>query len=320
MKNCHLSLMVLMAGIAFTTFTEAAPSRLISGEIAADQSQAIIAPMSPSWNLRIDWMAEEGSLLKVGDLAVRFDNSANDSQIQTVTDTIEKTRAEGARTVARLEKAAALAGYDIKTARIRVQLATNEALIEARFIGALNYADNQLMLSRAEQDLLKAEKNAEDQEKKLTEATLKTALDEAQIETNLAWFQQLTEGNSIYAELDGSILYKSNPWGRNKFRAGDDVQTSVHVADVVNNANMYVRLYINAVDRPNMEVEQAVKIYLDAYPGKPYFGRITKLLAQGESRQEWGKGLYMQGRVEFDPGQELPELMPGMSVLVEVSQ
>ncbi|MCF6224816.1 MAG: HlyD family efflux transporter periplasmic adaptor subunit [Xanthomonadales bacterium] len=291
---------------------------LISGEIAADQSQKIIAPMSANWNLRLDWMAEEGSWLNQGDIAVRFDNSANDSQITQTEERHEKARSEGARTSVRLEKEEQLARFDAEIAKIREQLASNEARIQANFIGELNYADNQLALTRAQQAREKAEADAVDRLQKLKEARLKTSLDQGMAENDKLWFQKLTDGNLIRAEMDGFILYKRHPWNRSKFRAGDNVQTSFYVAEIVDTRNMYVRLYINAVDRAHLELESPVKIYLDAHPDKVFSGKITEMLTQGDSRKEWGKGLYMQGRVAFDSGQELPELMPGMSVLVVI--
>lgn len=315
----HRSTIIFIFGLVLAGSLQAKEAILISGEVAADQSQKIIAPMSANWSLRIDWMAEEGALLKQGDIAVRFDNSANDNQIQQTREKHQKTRSEGERTIARLMKEEQLARYDAQITKIRQQLAENEAKIEARFIGELNYSDNQLALSRARQALIKAEEDAGDRLQKLKEARLKLELDQTMADNDLIWFQKLTEGNVITAGLDGFILYKRHPWTRSKFRAGDNVRTSFYVAEVVDTRKMYVRLFINAVDRTRLELESPVKIFLDAYPGKIYSGKITEMLVQGESRKEWGKGLYMQGRVEFDPDQDLPGLMPGMSALVEAS-
>ncbi|MCF6262683.1 MAG: HlyD family efflux transporter periplasmic adaptor subunit [Xanthomonadales bacterium] len=318
MKLYPQVLIILLSACLSSSLLAADDTILISGEIAADQSQKIIAPMSANWNLRLDWMAEEGSWLNQGDIAVRFDNSANDNQIIQTEERRQRTRSEGARTSARLEKEEQLARFDAEIAKIREQLASNEARIQADFIGELNYADNQLALTRAQQAREKAEADAVDRLQKLKEARLKTSLDQSMAENDKLWFQKLTDGNLIKAEMDGFILYKRHPWNRSKFRAGDNVQTSFYVAEIVDTRNMYVRLFINAVDRAHLELESPVKIYLDAHPDKEFSGKITEMLAQGESRKEWGKGLYMQGRVVFDSDQDLPELMPGMSVLVEL--
>lgn len=309
---------VLLYSLLSNNLLAAEGAILISGEIAAAQAQKIIAPMSSTWSLRLDWMAEEGSWLNQGDVAVRFDNSANDNQIIQAEERHEKTRSAGARNIAQLEKEEQLARYDAEIAIIREQLASTEARIQANFIGELNYADNQLALTRAQQAQVKAQADAVDRLQKLKEARIKLSLDRSMAENDKLWFQKLTDGNLIKAEMDGFILYKRHPWNRSKFRAGDNVQTSFYVAEIVDTRNMYVRLFINAVDRAHLELESSVKIFLDAYPGKVFSGKITEMLAQGESRKEWGKGLYMQGRVSFDPDQNLPELMPGMSVLVEL--
>ena len=309
----------LCLGIMFVSAQIFAQTILVSGEIAADQTQKIIAPMSANWQLRIDWMADEGTFLKQGEPAVRFDNSANDSQILQVTEKNEQAQAEGERTIARLEKEVALANSDVEIAKIRVQLAKNEAIIEARYIGELNHADNQLALSRAQQVLSKAHRDAGHFSQQLKEARIKTELDQSISKNDLNWFQALSSGNSVSAEMDGFLLYKKHPWTRSKFKAGDNVQTSFYIAEVLDTSNMYVRLFINAVDRTHLNTEDSVKIFLDAYPEKSYQGKIIDMQIQGESRKEWGNGLYMQGRVEFVPGQNLPELIPGMSALVELS-
>ncbi len=319
MKN-GLTIAWLFLGIMFASPQIFADAILVSGEIAADQSQKIIAPMSANWQLRIDWMADEGTFLKKGEPAARFDNSANDSQILQVKEKNDQAQAEGERNIARLEKEVALANSDAEIAKIRLQLAKNEAIIEARYIGELNHADNQLALSRAQQALNKAHEDAGHFSQQLKEAKIKRELDQSISNNDLNWFQTLSSGNFVSAEMDGFLLYKKHPWTRSKFKAGDNVQTSFYIAEVLDTSNMYVRLFINAVDRTHLNIDDPVNIFLDAYPEKAYQGKITEMLVQGESRKEWGNGLYMQGRVEFVPGQMLPELIPGMSALVELSR
>jgi hypothetical protein len=59
-----------------------------------------------------------------------------------------------------------------------------------------------------------------------------------------------------------------------------------------------------------------VKIKLDALPGLQLEGRLDSISDSGSKRSEWGAALYYEGVVLFE-SRDLPDLLPGMSVLVE---
>jgi hypothetical protein len=59
-----------------------------------------------------------------------------------------------------------------------------------------------------------------------------------------------------------------------------------------------------------------VIIFLDALPELQLDGRLDSISDSGARRSEWGEALYYEAVVLFESAQ-VPDLLPGMSVLVE---
>jgi hypothetical protein len=71
------------------------------------------------------------------------------------------------------------------------------------------------------------------------------------------------------------------------------------------------------VDRPHIEAGVPVRIIFDALPELVVSGRLDSLSDSGAKRREWGSAVYYEGSVSFDAS-KVPELLPGMSALVEI--
>jgi hypothetical protein len=121
---------------------------------------------------------------------------------------------------------------------------------------------------------------------------------------------------TIYASQPGFIIYGKHPWNRTKFQEGDTVRTSFRVAQIADTSELAIKVWIDSVDRPRVEVGTRVSIMLDALPETELDGRLDAIFDSGARRMEWGAALYYEAVVLFESAQ-LPDLLPGMSALVE---
>src|SRR3546814_11475079 len=78
---------------------------------------------------------------------------------------------------------------------------------------------------------------------------------------------------------------------------------------------MRIRAWALEPDRRELQVGQAVRLSLDALPGRSVDGHISAIAGAPEPRAEWGSGSYFVVDIELQPETGLP-LLPGMSVRV----
>jgi multidrug resistance efflux pump len=306
--------MLVCLGLAMSARAES--PLLLTGEVFSRQAQEIIVPLTSNWQARISHMVPEGKQVRAGEVVVEFDGT---EAARAMEQQSEATRTEQARTerdVARLEKELAQAKFQMQQSEIDLELATMRAEVPESLIGAIEYADNQLVMEQATKAVEDARKQLADKQKSLDDRLRQAALDEQKSGLQTDWWSEMLRSFTITARQDGYVIYGSHPWTRAKYQEGDTVRTSFRIAQVANTEDLAIKVWINSVDRPRVENGAPVRIVLDALPQKEYLGEIETVFDSGSKRQEWGEAVYFEGIVVFK-GTEPAGLLPGMSVLVE---
>lgn len=289
---------------------------LLTGEVFSRTAQAVFVPHTPQWRASISRMAPEGQLVQPGDAVVVFDGSDTLRQLELER---EKRRAELAlteRDLAVLEKELAEAGFAVEQAEVSLQLSTLKAEIPQGLIGGIEYAENQLTHERASRTLADALKQLAVKKQSLQARQERAALDRQKSDLMETWWQGLLDRLSVNATQKGYVMHGIHPWTRKKFLEGDSVRTSFKVAEVADISDLAIRVWVNGVDQPRVEVGAPVTITFDAFPERSLAGRLESIADGSSKRLEWGKAAYFEGVVTFDAGQ-VPGLLPGMSSLVE---
>lgn len=322
MKTDVLNRTLRLAGLAVAALLSGSlaaesPPPLISGEVFSRQAQQIIVPAVSSSQTLISSLVPEGSFVETGALVVEFDGTEAARQLETQR---EVTRTEQARTdrdLARLAKELEQARYQLKQAAVDLELATLKAEIPEGVIGGIDYAEYQLAFEEATNALEDARRQFDNSEKSLRDRQQQDELDRTRIALQEAWWAEVLESMSVFAEQSGYVIYGNHPWTRAKFQEGDNVRTSFQVAQVANTSDLAVRIWINGVDRPAIAEGDRVLVRFDALADRSWTGHIESISASGSKRQEWGEANYFEGVAVLDEGGE-GALLPGMSALVEV--
>jgi multidrug efflux pump subunit AcrA (membrane-fusion protein) len=295
----------LLAVLLSATAVQASDTTLLTGQVFSLQAQDIIVPMTNNWQSSISMMLPEGSKVRKGDLVVSFDGSDAQRQLEQQQLTARGETAKAQRDLAQLE-------MQREQAKFALQLPDG-------LIGALEQAENRLAAEQAAKALEDATELLADRQNALRERQKKQILDDRKFQLQQAWWQQMLVAFKVFARQDGYIIYANHPRTREKFQQGDTVQTSFNIAQIADTSDLAVKAWIHAVDQPHIKVGQTVKLWLDAVPEVSFEGVLESIADSGNKRGEWGKGVYFEAIIHFDQ-ESAPEMMPGMSALVEVTK
>ncbi len=289
---------------------------LFTGEVFSQQAQEIFVPLTNNWQARISMMLPEGTQVQIGDAVVEFDGSEAARQLEQQQEAQRTAQAKTERDIAKLEKELLVAEFQLKQTRIALELAVLKADIPKGLIGGLEFADNTLAKEKAIKDVEDATEQLKDKKQSAAERDRQAELDIQKGENQLELWSQMLSSFTVYATQAGFIIYGKHPWNRTKFQEGDTVRTSFRVAQIADTSELAIRVWINSIDRPRIDPSVKVSIMLDALPELELSGRFDSISDSGARRKEWGEALYYEGVVLFESAL-LPDLLPGMSALVE---
>ena len=289
---------------------------LFTGEVFSQQAQEIFVPLTNDWRARISMMLPEGTQVQTGDVAVEFDSSEAARQLEQQLENQRTAQARTERDIARLEKELIAAEFQLKQARVALELATLKADIPEGLIGGLEFADNKLIKEKAIKSVEDASQQLKDKHKSIVDRGRQAELDKQKSENQIELWNQMLTSFTIHAAQPGFIIYGKHPWNRTKFQEGDTVRTSFRVAQIADTSELAIRVWINSIDRPRVEAGTRVSIMMDALPELELDGHLESISVSGARRFEWGGALYYEAVVLFESAQ-VPDLLPGMSALVE---
>jgi multidrug resistance efflux pump len=290
---------------------------LLTGELRAVRSRPLTTPYTRSWNVSIQWLAPEGSLVRTGDAVVEFDTSA-------VTGTLEDKRLQAAEAEKQLEQLRIdhevqrqEKNVDLRRKEIARDRAALEAAIPESFQSRRDHQEKQLARERAEADLQKARADLETFEKgaeaqvRVQELNLgKARRDLERAEASLA---ELT----LRAPADGVLLHGSHPWEGRKWQVGDNTWAGLTVAEIPDLSEMEVVAWLGDVDDGQVAAGMPARAVLDTYPDRSFPGRVVEVAEVAEEPERGASRRFFRVRVSLDridPGLA----RPGMSAKVEV--
>ncbi len=311
-----LKVLLLACLLAPLTAMSQQQDLLFTGEVFSQRAQEIFVPLTNNWQAIIGMMLPEGTQVQTGDVVVEFDGSEVLRQLEQQREAQRTEQAKTERDIARLEKELIQAGFQLKQARVALELASLKADLPEGLIGGLEYSENLLQRERAKKSLEDGQEQLKDKQESVKERARQASLDQQKAENQYKLWDQMLESFTIRAAQPGFIIYGKHPWNRTKFQEGDTVRTSFRVAQIADTSELAIKVWINSIDRPRIQPGTKVNIMLDALPTLELAGHLGVISDNGARRMEWGGALYFEAVVLFDSAQ-VPGLLPGMSALVE---
>ena len=308
---------LLSSSLGLNATVSAADTPLIlSGKVSSAAKQIVNAPRSSSWQIQIQWMAEEGDIVEQGQPVVVFDGAATQAQLEQNRERLETLKLEFTQQQMRLEQAVTEAQGRFNVAQMRTAKARIPVAIVSDTINAYQRGQNELALERALMEQGKAREAVTEAQQQLQAGMEKKRIDILQVEDEINYLEGLMEKLNVVAQHTGSVSYALHPWYGTKLRSGMNVQQSWKVLDVQASTDLQVEAFVHEIDALKLAAGDQVTLTFDAFPQQQFSGRIQSIASQAEKNPLLSNASYFPVTIEFA---SLPErdLYIGMSVRVE---
>jgi multidrug resistance efflux pump len=292
---------------------------LLTGIISSSEYHLITAPKSSRWQVQIQWMADEGSIVQEGDLVVVFDSGGIESQLEVneekfETDALELLKLEMDKGQAVLEADGALKLADIMLEKTRI-----EASVPDGEISAYEKGKSVIEYEKAITAKIKAKEN---HKLKLEEQQVQISKKKIEILTlkeQIAYQRSQLEKLSVKAKVTGPVTHAMHRWMAQKVAIGMNIQSSWNVLTVQAASTYQVTTWLHEIDAARIDLQQSTfALTLDAYPNQTYSGKIMSVSSQAEQKGQWSDSAYYRVEVGFvEPLKQA--IFPGMSVRVQLA-
>lgn len=289
---------------------------LLTGSLVSEYRQNIVAPMSDTWRIQVQWLKPENEAIKAGDLVAVFDAGTIQASIERLTTSLISAQEQ----FKQLESQHALkvleAEYELERRQLLLEKADIDAAVPKTNLSLYDYENNQLTQQRARTELKKAQETLVTARQEQQNALYKQQLVIEKTAAELAEAEQNLSKMSVYAERDGAISYSLHPWYRTKLYAGVTAQPGWLIAEVTEQQGLYVEAWVHEVDVGRLRQASRISARFDIAPEQQFALQLQELAGQGEKRQAWGNALYYRAKFTAE---SLPISQPmlGMGLLLE---
>lgn len=293
---------------------------LLTGVVEDGNAQTIEMPQLPgAWQRQVEWMADEGSEVEVGDLVVRLDPGDLIAQEEQLQSELEKSRLSAARRIDELKLELLDAESALAQAASAVRLAELDAVIPASTIPQLDYERYQLILETAQKNHVRAQANQFNKQAEMKDAEAESELEVKQAEASYNRIRRALEATEIHAEKSGFVIYSENPWTGKKVFPGETLFSGFKVASIASREDLQIRFWVHEADYLRIRLGQQVMITTDAKGSETFAAEINWMSSQAAEKQDWSDGGYFEAFAR--PVMLVPEnVMPGMSVMGDVKE
>lgn len=262
------------------------------------------------WNVTIQSMVDEGTIVKKGDWVATLDrsdfqNRFNDKQIE-----LDKENAEYVQT--QLDTTLEL--REARDQLINLQFAVEEKKIifeQSQFEPPATIKQAEINMQRAEREYAQAQENYKIRQRKNAEKMKEQAAELRKVQSEFNAMLKAMESFTILAPEDGMVIYQKNPWDAKPIKAGSQINLwDPTVATLPDLTRMMSRTYVNEVDVRKVKTGQRVEIGLDAYPDKRLTGVVTRVANVGEQRPNTDAKVF---EVSVEINGTDPTLRPSMT-------
>jgi HlyD family secretion protein len=288
------------------------------GELKATRSVQIAAPVNIP-DLRIVFLAAGGTVVKAGEVVIRFDPSSAKQQLAEKTAALKQAQATLDQEVSQARITAEQDQRDLSTARYAVEKAQLE-VSKQEIVSKLQGEESKIDLGLAEKDLKVKQATVElhAASDRAKTASLTRLRDQAQFEVNLV-NKRLTY-MEIKSPLDGVIVYMPNysqGWVNAKpFAVGDQVWPGASLAEIPDLGTLEMEGKVDEIDRGRITAGNPVRLRIDSIPELTVPAKLNGLSLMTEMSFEWPPTSSFRSYAHIEKPDS--RLRPGMNGSMDV--
>jgi multidrug efflux pump subunit AcrA (membrane-fusion protein) len=269
------------------------------GNLRAVKATRLTAPMNPSGPMKIAWLAPDGSLVKKGDVLVRFDPSEPEKQMRA-----------GEADLAAADAKLAEEGVKSKTAEqgreTDAELAADELEKQKKFESKDEqiFSRNTIIESQIDENLAAAKQRhaveAKQVEKRLAHSNAAViAVEKQKAQLAIAHAKAALESMQIVAPHDGIFVMRRN-WRGELAKLGEQLWPGQEVGDIPLLDTMEAEVFVLEVDGSGLAEKQPAEIAVEARPDATFTGHIRMVEKLAKPRQPGSPVQYFAVVVELD--------------------
>lgn len=260
---------------------------ITTGELEAKSSVDILGPAGLQavqiWQVKLDHIVPEGSLVKKGDYIARLDNSSLVEKVKTIQSELEQNLSK--YTQIRLDTALELRETRDEIINLKYSIEEKKLVLEqSTYEPPAIVKQANLDLEKAERAFEQAQNNYKLKYQKAVAQMQEAASKVDNDQNRLNFLETIMQQMNISAPEDGMVIYHRDRQGK-KITTGSLIQTwRPTVATLPDLTTMVSKTYVNEVDIRKVRMGQHVKIGLDAFPDTKLNGEVIKVANVGEQK------------------------------------
>lgn len=303
-KKVVVSTLAIMILAALWFFTRAGTSEMLdlfvdvqkgefnvvvttTGELQAKNSIRVRGPQGAQtvqvWNMTIQSMVPEGTIVSKGDVVAELDRSDIMTRFQNAQ--LEVQRAESQYEQAQLDSSLTLTQARDNLENLRFQLEERQIAVEQSvYESPAVQRQTQIELERTERQLAQEQQNYRTRVLQAEASLREIEATLTQHKNQLERIMNVMSGFTVVAPEDGMVVYTRN-WQGRKTTTGSMVNAfDPIVAELPDFSAMESLTYVNEVDIQKVQTGQTVEIGLDAVREKKLTGVVSTVANIGEQR------------------------------------
>ena len=258
-----------------------------SGELRAPKFVQVMVPRDAqragAYQLKIQSIVPEGSIVKEGDVVAELDRSLMAPQIADLSLNMQKARAQNEQASLDSTLNLSKAREDLRNAALTLEekkLVRDQSKFEAPSVRRQVEIDYDRALRQLAQDSVDLKTKIEQAKAKMREV----GTDLQRMETRMKLMQEVMGQFTIKAPAGGMVIYVKE-WNGKKRGVGSQVNPwEGTVATLPDFSAMESHTYVNELDVRQLAVGQAVTVSLDADATRKLAGKVTSVANVGEQR------------------------------------
>ncbi|HVE71397.1 MAG TPA: HlyD family efflux transporter periplasmic adaptor subunit [Thermoanaerobaculia bacterium] len=282
------------------------------GTLKATKATPVTAPQQAESQMKVAWIADDGTLLKQGDVIVRFDATDFENLLltgrearQNANNRLTKTSAESGATRKNLGRDARLAQSELEAAK---RFKFDDAEIFSRYARIENEVDQDLASSkkRHAEDVLGIRGSLENVERDLI------AIDDRKAGLKIKQAEDGLKALQVVAPHDGILVLQRN-WRGDMPRVGDSMWRGQPIGEIPELQSMKAEVFVLEADAAGLAVDQKATLWLEADSSVRFSGTVKSVDKVARPRIPRQPVQYFGVTVELDRTD--PRLMkPGARV------
>lgn len=287
---------------------------LLTGELKAVRARTVVAPETSIFQMRIQYLPDEGSEVREGDPLVDFDNTALADRVQDLETRILDAETQIAAKMSEL--ATSLMDLEIERAQKTYESdrAVVRAAIDPDVLSRKEYAERQFEKRKASMERTEVQERIDHTNGKGQAELDVLIIDKEKLERDLLSTRKDLEVLSVKAPQDGLVVYEYREGSQLKWKEGDNVWPGQPVVNLPDLSAMEVQFAVSEVDAPRLRVGMPVRITIDSLPQRELSGRVVEIPSMAVTRDP--DSTVRIFRVRSTLSETIRGVMkPGMSVL-----